>query len=140
MPSGNSAAAMLLTRLSRLTGETFFMEQSRRQLEFTASHGAEAPMGHCFGLLAVAEYVYPGTELVVVTKEEQDWPELLRQIPQHAAVLVKTPSSVETLNEIAPFAASYPFPEEGTAYYVCKDGACQAPVFEWEACMELLTR
>ncbi len=140
MPSGNSAAAMLLTRLSRLTGEPFFMEQSRRQLEFTASHAAEAPMGHCFGLLAVAEYVYPGAELVIVTKEEQDWPELLRQIPQHVAVLVKTPSSVETLNEVAPFTASYPFPEEGTAYYVCKNGACQAPVTTWEKCLELLMR
>ena len=143
MPSGNSAASMLLVRLSRLTADPYFMEQARRQLDFAASHAAEAPTGHCFALLAVAEYVSPGAELVVVGRDEHAWNSELRTIISvnaDTAVLVKTPSAAEALDSLAPFTSAYPFPDRGTAYYVCKNGACQAPVFDINACKALLVQ
>ncbi len=143
MPAGNSAAAMLLVRLSRLTAEPFFMEQAQRQLDFISSHAALAPTGHCFALLAVEEYISPGAELVVVSRDEHAWnSELCGIIPVHSAIaaLIKTPSTAEALTSLAPFTSSYPFPERGTAYYVCKNGACQAPVYDINACKALLAQ
>ena len=47
------------------------------------------------------------------------------------AVLVKTPGNAEALALCAPFTAEYAIPEQGAMYYLCQNGACQAPVTEF---------
>ncbi len=43
-------------------------------------------------------------------------------------VLIKTEDNKEELAECAPYTAAYPVPESGAMYYLCKNGACMAPV------------
>lgn len=144
MPSGNSAAALLLLRLWRLTGEVYWREYADRQLAFFCAHAAQAPSGHCFGLLAAAESVYPSAELVCVSSDEQNWADVIPAVERaknpHIAVLMKTPANAAQLHELAPFTQEYPYPKEGTAYYLCKNGACQAPVHDLDALKALLAR
>ena len=141
LPSGNSAAALLLVRLWRLTGEPEWRDGADRQLAFVAAYAVRQPMGHCFGLLAAMEDVWDSAELIAVSTEEGDWVELARlcaRIKTGPVARVKTPANEPALLEAAPDSAAYPYPETGTAYYVCKNGACQAPVYSLVEAEELL--
>jgi len=141
LPSGNSAAALLLERLWRLTGEPAWRGAAERQLSFVAAHAARGKAGHCFGLLAVIEEVYPKAELIVVSREEGDWlsaARLSQSAKKGLAVLVKTPANEPALIKTAPFAAAYPYPQEGAAYYVCENTACKAPVYSLAEAERLL--
>ena len=48
------------------------------------------------------------------------------------SVLVKTAENEAQLARCAPFTASYPVPEQGTVYYLCENGACQAPTRDFD--------
>ncbi|MBR5318195.1 MAG: thioredoxin domain-containing protein [Peptococcaceae bacterium] len=130
IPSGNSAAAMLLQKLAYLTGEAVWQEAAHRQMQFMAGEMNRYPAGHCFALLAMADALYPHRELVCVTRE--GIPEALRQYQkgrraENTAVLLKTPETSRILTQCAPFTADYSVPEQGTLYYLCENGACKAP-------------
>ena len=48
------------------------------------------------------------------------------------SVLVKTAENEAQLARCAPFTASYPVPEQGAVYYLCENGACQAPTRDFD--------
>lgn len=55
----------------------------------------------------------------------------LERLPRYGIeLLVKTKENADALTECAPFTSEYPLPKEGVLYYLCEDGACQAPVRE----------
>lgn len=129
MPSGNSAAALVLTRLARLTGEPQWLNLADKQLSFLGGHLERSPTGHSFALLAMAEFLGSSEELVVASATGDLPQELLFQAEErHLAVVVKTPENARALAGVAPFTEAYPIPEKGQVYYYCKNGACQAPV------------
>lgn len=130
MPSGNSVAALVLSRLSRLTGEERWREAAKLQLSWLAGAARDYPAGHSFALLAFLEELWPAAELVAAA---QDVPEelkaFLRETPcPDLTVLVKTPASAGMLAELAPFVKDYPIPERGARYYLCQNGTCAQPV------------
>lgn len=135
MPSGNAAAALVLSRLARLTGEERFRAASQTQLRYLAGTIRDAPAGHCFTLLALLEEFWPSAELVCAAREVP--PELLaflrREMRMNLTVLVRTPENAAQLAAIAPFTADYPIPAAGARYYLCRNGACQSPVESIEA-------
>ena len=53
LPSGNSAAGMVLETLAQLTGEAKWRAAADRQMRFLAGQAEEYPAGHCFALLAM---------------------------------------------------------------------------------------
>lgn len=64
IPSGNSAAALFLVRLNKMTGDNKWQKAEERQIQFLTGHIKEQPYGHSFGLLALLEVLYPyGEEL-----------------------------------------------------------------------------
>ena len=130
MPSGNSAAALVLSRLARLTGEKRWREAADRQLSWLAGAVRDYPAGHSFAMTAFLEELWPSAELVVTAQALP--PELaafLREMPRpELTVMLKMPSSAGTLAALAPFTAEYPIPEEGARYYLCRGGACAQPV------------
>ena len=130
MPSGNSVAALVLSRLSRLTGERCWREATDLQLSWLAGAARDYPAGHSFAMLAFLEEMWPTAELVVTSQEP---PEELRTFLQGdphpgLAVLVKTRSNADTLAALAPFTKDYPIPAQGARYYLCRGGACAQPV------------
>lgn len=133
MPSGNSAAAQLFVSLARLTGEERWRAAAEKQLEFMAGYGAEQPAGMAFALCAMMELIYPTKELVCAAVDEEE-PAMLAAVRTKYApeleVLLKTPSSAETLAAAAPFTADCA-PRGGKAqFYICTGGQCSLPVTE----------
>lgn len=136
VPSGNSAAAMVLQRLALLTGDMEWQRAAARQMEFCAGEIQDYPAGYTFTLLAMAEAVYPHKELVCCVSGKIS-EELKGRLAERAAegmnVLVKTGENADELAEYAPFTAEYPVPQEGEMFYLCEDGACKAPVRDLSA-------
>lgn len=131
IPSGNSAAAMVLQRLASLTGEMKWQDAADRQMKFLAVSVGEYPASSCFGVLAMMDALYPHRELVCAVKDGLP-DELKNYLTENQAeniqILLKTESNAETLAQCAPFTQDYPIPETGEVYYLCENGACKAPV------------
>lgn len=130
LPSGNAVAALVLSRLGRLTGEEKWRQATQLQLRYLTGAIRTYPAGHSFTLLTLLEKLWPTAELIcaaqAVPEELKDY--LRRQPRQGLTVLVKTPENADALAELAPFTANYPVPEEGTRYYLCSGGTCRQPV------------
>ncbi len=143
MPSGNSVAALTLSRLSSLTGNQKWTEYREKQLAFLSGHIREYPAGYAAALLAFLPNLYSSRELVCVTAENQVIPEIQEFLRKNdlplLSVLVKTRENETTLADAAPFTADYPFPKDGAAYYLCKNGACAAPVASLQELKQLLS-
>ena len=137
-PSGNSAAGLALVRLWALTGDGGWGEAADRQLAFLAGSAGAYPTGHSFALLAICEAIYPSRELVCAAAGGA--PEGLRELAERHRLraLLKTRENGERLAKAAPFTAAYPVPEEGAAFYLCRDGACAAPVYSLDELEKLL--
>ncbi len=128
LPSGNAAAALVLSRLERLTGEPRFREAAEKQLRFLAGAAQKHPDAHCFTLLVLTEALWETEELVVCAKEEpNELREYLKKPHPGLTVLLKTPESAEALDRLAPFTREYPIPASGAMYYRCHGGVCQRP-------------
>ena len=130
MPSGNAVAALVLSRLSRLTGENRWQEAAEKQFAYVAGSAAQYPTGHSFTMLAILEVLWPTAELVCTGDSVP--PELPAFLREHAnpalTVLVKTPDNQDALSDMAPFTDAYPIPSHGARYYLCRGGTCSAPV------------
>ena len=133
IPSGNSAAAMVLEELAGLTGERYWRELSDRQHRFMAGEAESYPAAHCFGMLAMGRMLYPHRELICTgNKVPTELKEYLRNHPANElCILFKSKANAHILSECAPFTKSYPVPEESTLWYLCENGSCQAPVREF---------
>ena len=131
IPSGNSVAAMVLQRLTSLTGELKWQEAAQQQMQFLADKISDYPASSCFGMLAMMDALYPHRELVCAASDGVP-AELIDFLREHPAddlqILLKTAENTELLNRCAPFTADYPIPKQGTMYYLCDDGVCKAPV------------
>ena len=130
MPSGNSVAAMVLSRLSRLTGEQRWREAADLQLSWLAGAARDYPAGHSFAMLAFLEELWPTAELVATAQEPPEELRIfLRGKPRLGlTVLVKTRSNADALAALALFTKDYPIPAQGARYYLCLGGACAQPV------------
>lgn len=129
-PSGNAAAGLALSRLGQLTGRRQYREAARRQLRWLAGQLQTYPAGGCFGMVALMEELAPGRELLAAA---QAVPEEMGRLAGRVRALVKTPENERALALLAPFTAEYPIPVEGAVYYLCQEGACQAPVRDFTA-------
>ena len=135
MPSGNSVAALVLSRLTRLTGSERFRAAKELHLRYLAGAIREYSAGHCFTLLTLLEELWPTEELICTAQAlPRELPEFLRRKPcRTLTVLLKTPESAQQLAEIATFTEAFPIPETGARYYLCRGGACQSPADSLEA-------
>lgn len=132
MPSGNSAAAVLLSRLAQYTCDPFWQEALDRQVNFLAGAVREYPLGHSFGLIAFLQTLYPSQELVCVTSENS-MPESLKthlqKMPSlNRSVILKTCRNQTELEKVISYVKDYPIPDQGALYYLCQNGMCKAPV------------
>ena len=131
LPCGNSAAAVLLNELFRLTAKREWQSLSERQADFLRASAGEYPAACPYGLTALLLAEGPGRETVAVLPDER-FPEelnaLLRRFAPELCVLVKTPARAEKLSAAAPFTASMDVRDGKPTYYVCADGACSLPV------------
>ena len=140
MPSGNAVAALVLSRLARLTGEARWRSAADLQLGYLAGAVRDAPVGHSFALLAMLEELWPTAELICAAGElPGEWLDFLREEGGgNLTALLKTPQCGAKLAALAPFTGDYPCPEQGARYYLCRNRACAQPVETIGALKELL--
>lgn len=125
IPSGNSAAAMLLEHLAQLTGDGKWREAADRQMRFMAGQAKSCPSGYCFAMLAMRKWLDPSCELIVCGSEI---PPELKTIRQSGLnILYKSAANAPLLAKCAPFTADYPIPACGTVWYLCENGVCRKP-------------
>lgn len=132
IPSGNSAAAVLLVQLAQYTCDVLWQEARERQIRYLAGSIKKYPAGHSFGLLALIKVLYPARELVCVSADSE-LPETLRHYLMdnneiNLSVILKTKENAATLEKALPYVKDYPIPGKGAMYYLCKNGVCMAPV------------
>lgn len=142
VPSGNSAAAVLLNRLARYTGDIKWQEASKRQNYFLAGVMEEFPYGHSLGLIALMEALYPSQELICVSKEGNVPERLVEYMSENVcfnlSVLLKTKENAIELEDIAPYIKDYPIPQEDFCYYLCQNGRCERPKTSFEEVIKLI--
>lgn len=141
LPSGNAVAALVLSRLARLTGEARWQEATDLQLAYLAGTIQDYPMGHSFTLLTLLETLWPTAELVCAAEKlPAELLAFLREKPRTGlSVLMKTAENQTHLAALAPFTAAYPIPSDGARYYLCRGKACLNPVKTIEELKKLLS-
>jgi len=129
MPSGNAVAALVFSRLARLTGKVRWQEAARLQFSYLAGVVESYPAGYSFTMLTLLEELWPSAELVCTANEvPAELITFLRQKPRpEMSVLVKTPENQEALSTLAPFTEAYPVLNHEVRYYLCRNGACTKP-------------
>ena len=131
MPSGNSAVAVLLSALWRLTAEIRWREAREKQLSFICANLKRYPAGCAFGLCALMDEIYSTRELVCAAPGEET-PDMLKTVTARYApelsVLLKTPARADALTQAAPFTADYTPKDGKAAFYLCTNGVCQLPL------------
>ena len=133
IPSGNSAAALVLLKLSRITGEKRFTAQGQNVLETYATAMAAAPTGFTAMLLALDFHLGPTQEIVIAPAEAPDEAaNLVREVRRHylpnAVLLWHPPGSAgKAIETLSPFTARLDPVDGHAAAYVCADYACRRP-------------
>ncbi len=129
-PSGNSVAAYILKKLSKLTGNADIENISQKQMYFMAFNAKQYPMGYSFFNIALIKDINPSKELVVVVKTDEEKENIIKMFSEkfypNLTMIIKTHDSRE-LDEIAPFTASYGLKNDMTTFYLCENKTCSAP-------------
>ena len=143
VPSGNSAAADVLLRLSHLTGEAKYERAAETALRLVRDAMAEAPSGFGHALGAVDAYLSPVKEVAIVGDPKAEDTRLLvaeitteRFLPNHV-LAVASPADQASAAGVA-LLRDRPQRDERATAYVCERFECRLPVTEPRALVEQL--
>ena len=142
IPSGNSGAALFLSRIARLTADEKLKKAAEKQLAFVSAAAKTQPSAYSLSLIALMEEEYPSAELVCVSADNEVPAELTDLISQRASgnlsVLLKTPDNAENLAKAVPFTSEYSLPSSGKLFYLCVGKTCFEPDTKLEKVLERL--
>jgi len=125
-PAGNGIAAYALQRLGHLLGEQRYLDAAERTLQATRLQLGQIPYAHCSLLLALEEYLYPLTTIVIRGKQSElsTWQ---TQYQTEYAPRQQCYAIPDTETRLPGFLNERP-PADHTLAYICSAGHCQAPV------------
>ena len=130
IPSGNSVAAVMLTRLGYLSGKTSYLDQVE-EMYYTFFHDINRMASASpFFLQSLQLMEYKTKEVVVIGKKDDDERNrLLKEIeteflPNTVFLFGETPVD---FSEIASFATEYKQIDHETTVYICENFACRQP-------------
>ncbi|MGV3489448.1 MAG: thioredoxin domain-containing protein [Tuberibacillus sp.] len=132
MPSGNSAAAMMLFKLARRTGQIDYETYVDKMFNTFGSEVNRYPMGYTW-LLTTYLLALRGTkELVVLPKDE-----LSKSLPDplttdYLPEVVTLYGNKANLASIASFTKDFNMLNDQTTYYLCEHFSCRQPTNDAE--------
>ena len=127
LPSGNSAAALVMRALAFLTGEDCWRRAFDLQSAFLSKEARQYPAGHSFFLWQMTQELADRGQLICVCSGSSAFD--LQDLWQFDLdILVKTEDDAASIEEAAPFLKNYPIPFSGTDYYLCRNHGCSRPV------------
>ncbi len=115
IPSGNSVMAYNLVRLYQITEKDEYKELLEKQLAFMSAKSYDYPSGNCMFLIAMLMHENPLPHITIALKEHSDLTQIREKLPFMANI------SVVTENK------NYPFLNNQTTFYVCKNHNCLPP-------------
>jgi uncharacterized protein YyaL (SSP411 family) len=132
VPSGNSAAAVVLLRLARFTGDADYEEAAMSALRLVADGMRRAPSGFGHALCALDFAVGPVKEVAIVgDREAEDTLALVRVVREryrpNVVVAVASPGDAEAAEAI-PLLRDRPQLDGRATAYVCERFTCKLPV------------
>ncbi|MGI6175865.1 MAG: thioredoxin domain-containing protein [Christensenellales bacterium] len=129
VPCGNSVAAYVLQKLSRMSAKPEWNALSEQQTAVCTTQAAAFAAGHSFFDMALTLVCYPAVDLVcVLPKDSKPLRETLgTHLYPNLCMLVKTPENAESLSRLAPFTQSYEVYNDAPTYYLCRNQTCSAP-------------
>jgi len=134
-PSGNSAAAMNLWRLSILTGDREFRERTEATVKAFSPWLEKQPSIMPYLATAAMHLLQPPSQVVIVGRRgevstEALWKECARRFLPGTARIPVYPDVQDRLAKIIPYAGQVPPAAEKATAYVCSDFVCRLPVTE----------
>ncbi|MBN2416054.1 thioredoxin domain-containing protein [bacterium] len=143
-PSGNSAAALNLLRLARLTGSSGLEREAGVIMNAFAGEIRRLPMGATHLLSAVMFSLGPTGEVVIAgSEEERGAREMLRAVRRVYApgltVLYKPADESTRITRLAPFTEPFCPVDGNAAAYVCRNFSCSMPVTDIGEMLALIT-
>lgn len=133
IPSGNSVNALNLVRLSHLCGKTEYAEKADELFSTFAGSVNHYPSAFC-GLLCAALFEENGGSEIVIAdgSNSGEFISLLRHSPRYMPFTVSAVcgniGAYSKLSELAPYTKSMKSKNGRAAAYICRNGACRAPI------------
>ncbi|MFI4876605.1 MAG: thioredoxin domain-containing protein [Blastopirellula sp. JB062] len=144
VPSGNSAATLLLLRLGAILGDPQLLDEALTTMRVAAPLMKKHPTATGQMLAAVDRYLGPTREIVIVGNANQGntarfLSELRRRyLPNHVVVCVPADESLADDSPLAPIlAGKKALPDADGAVFICENFACQRPVSSAQAITDL---
>ncbi|MCS7286670.1 MAG: thioredoxin domain-containing protein [Anaerolineae bacterium] len=143
VPSGNSVAALVLLRLSRITGKTELEREGWKILEGAAGLIGRAPSAYTSMLTAMDFALGPVKEIVVAAKSPQEAETFLRILSVRflpEAIVLFWPGGPDRQNilKIAPWLEPLPLAEGQAIVYLCENYTCRLPIARPEELEKIL--
>ncbi len=143
IPSGNSAAAMNLLRISRITGETLYEETAQELFKAFGATVNGHPSAYTLFLHAVDFSTGPSYEIVIAgEKNTADTRAMLKQVNSryipNKVVLLKTSDQADKLSKLAPYTASQGMVGKKATMYLCQNFACKKPTADPKEVADML--
>ena len=143
-PSGCSVAVHNLLRLTYYTGEEEYRQKAERTLRLFRDYLAQNPFGFGHLCSALALYLNPPPEIVIVGhRGSEDTHALLQAahrpyLPVKVLLLVEPGQSTSSLPIVGSLLAGKGMKENRATAYVCQQQSCSPPVTDPEALVSLL--
>jgi uncharacterized protein len=134
IPSGNSAAAMGLLRLSALTGERGYRTHAESVFRLFAKPASQHPEAFAHLLRAIDFHLAPTKEVALIGEDLSDLAEVVRARYRPHLVLAGGPEG----SEVPELLRDRPAIDASPAAYVCESFACKQPVTQAPALEALL--
>jgi uncharacterized protein YyaL (SSP411 family) len=142
LPSGNSAAMLVLLKLSRLGARHDLAEEANRLLLSLGENLARHPAGFTMLLCGLDFALGPGADVVLSAPDDASLEPFLaalrgRYLP--STLVLRRDASGELASLASYTAGMCPLDGKATAY-VCRDGLCEPPTTDEARMMELLEK
>ncbi len=149
VPSGNSAAALALLKLGRLTAENRFTDYGKKVLDTFSGQFAKSPVSFTAMLIALDFWFGPAQEIVIAGdiahSDTKNMLNLARShfFPDAVLHLHPTGSQAQQIEKLNPF-LRHQVPVDGkTTAYICENYSCKSPaagITEFENLLKKLAK
>jgi len=144
VPSGNSVAALALSKLGQLTMAESFTERAERILDAFSAQLTQSPISLSAMLSALDFHIGPAQEIVIAgdrsRAETNEMLKLVRSrfLPNAVILLHETGDAGKDIEKVVPFIEAQTQIEGKVTAYVCENYVCKLPVNEAKALEKIL--
>src|SRR5699024_5710017 len=129
LPSGNSVASVMLTRLAYLTGETDYLEKIETMYSSFYKDINRQASAAAFFMQSLLLTENTTREIVIIgAKDDKDRTKLLDSLQSEflPGTVILVGESAMDFKNIAPFATEYKQLDQKTTVYICENFACRS--------------